>query len=117
MTCLASIASAQGLPPPQPNTASVGFHNMSDFNVIVKGYTIVNGMQRPGQLIHVKKGGKAFENGVPIGFRYYSVYDANNPQVRVLLQEQKTQIGAPMVLLNIAPAPGNPPRVVIVPAP
>jgi hypothetical protein len=113
MTCLASVASAQGQP--QPNTATVGFHNKSDFNVIVKGYTIVNGSQRAGALIQVKKGFTAYELGVPLGIRYYTVYDASNPQARMLLQDHPAVIRAPMVQLNILPAPGNPNRVVIVP--
>ena len=80
MTCLllsiVAAVDAQG----GPNTASVGFHNRSDVNVIVIGYTIVNGSKKGGPTLQLKKtGGKGFESNVPPGIRYYTIHDANNP--------------------------------------
>ena len=50
-------------------------------NIIVIGYTIVNGSKKGGPTLQLKKaGGKAFESNVPIGgMRYYTIHDANNP--------------------------------------
>jgi hypothetical protein len=86
MSCLMAWT-AGDLQAQQPNTASVGFTNNSDFNVIVIGYTIVNGVKKAGPALQLKKnGGKAFENGVPSGFRNYTVLDANNS--RILANQQ-----------------------------
>src|SRR4051812_15245887 len=66
---------------------SAGCRNQTDLNVIVKGYTIVNGMQRSGPIMALKKnGGKGFEINVPPGIRFYTVYDANQPN-KVLLRD------------------------------
>ncbi len=114
MTCFSITALVQGRPQTQPSTASVGFHNQSEFSIIVKGYTVVNGVQRAGPLVHLKKGAKGFENNVPLGTRYYSVYDANQTS-RILLQDNPVPIRNSMVLLNIVPSPTNANRVTIVP--
>src|ERR1022692_639450 len=85
-TCLAFLASstvqAQG-----PNTASVGINNKTELNVIIQGYTIVNGSKKYGTPLQLRKSGsKAFESNVPGGVRYYTICDANN-QARVLLRD------------------------------
>lgn len=114
MTCLFCIlgttAEAQGV----PTTASVGFNNRSDVNVIVIGYTIVNGSKKGGPTLQLKKnGGKAFESNVPAGIRYFTIHDANNPI---------TILGRQQILINrdvnfdIVPTPGNPKVLMIVPA-
>jgi hypothetical protein len=96
--------------------ASVGFRNQTGLNVIVKGYTIVNGVQRAGPIMPLKmNGGRSFETNVPIGIRFYTVYDANQP-TRVLLRDFPIPIRNPAVIFDIVPFPGNPNRVGIIPA-
>lgn len=96
-----------------PPGVSVGFSNNSQTAVIVKGYTIVNGAQRPGLLLPMKKGGKAYDTNVPAGLRYYTVYDANNP-TRVLLRDHQVPIQNRDTFLNIIMSPLDSTRVVIV---
>jgi hypothetical protein len=104
----------QGQPPPK--AYSVGLTNQTNFNVLVKGYTLVNGTPRPGLLVQMKKsGGKGFEVNVPSGIRYYTVYDANQPD-RILLRDHPVPIQNRDIFLDIVPVPGNPNRVLIVPA-
>ena len=70
-----------------PKTASVGFNNKTDLNVIIQGFSIVNGSKRYGPPLQLKKNGSmAFESNVPPGPRYYTVYDANQP-AKVLLRD------------------------------
>lgn len=115
MTCL-FIVTVNFAPAQVGNPASVGFRNRTEVNVIVKGYTIVNGGQRPGPILQLKKtDGKAFETAVPNGIRYYTIHDANNP-ARVLLRDHPVPIQGRDVVLDIVPVPGQPNRVMLVPA-
>ena len=114
MTCLifslGAAADAQGT----PTSASVGFHNRTDVNVIVIGYTFVNGSKKGGPTLQLKKtGGKAFESNVPAGIRYFTIHDANNPIT--ILGRQQIQINRD-VIFDIVPTPGNPKVLMIVPA-
>jgi hypothetical protein len=108
MTCLLLYLAESGQA--QPNTYSVGFTNTSHTSVIVKGYTIVNQTKKPGQLLAIQKGGKAFEVDVPTGVRYYTVYDAITN--RVLLPEYPVPIQNTTVL-SIRTSPLDPTKVVI----
>jgi len=104
------------LQPQQIPTVSVGCRNQTELNVIVKGYTIVNGVQRSGPIMPLKKnGGRGFESNVPSGIRFYTVYDANQP-TKVLLRDHPIPIQNRDILFDIIPVPGNPNRVLIVPA-
>ncbi|MBI2805267.1 MAG: hypothetical protein HYX68_09845 [Planctomycetes bacterium] len=97
-----------------PNTATIGFTNRSDVPVIVKGYTLVNGVQRGGPVLVMKpNGGRAFETNVPIGLRLYTIYDPNNP-ARILLKDHVVPIRTRAVLLAIVPSPTNPTQLTIV---
>lgn len=96
-----------------PNTASVGFSNKTEVNVIVQGYTIVNGSKKYGVPLQLRKNGsKAFESNVPVGIRYYTICDANN-QARVLLNNYPVRIQSRDVLLDIIQKAPN--RIMIVP--
>ena len=98
-----------------PKTVTVGFCNQANMNVVVKGYTIVNGVQRGGQILQLSKtDGRAYENNVPTGVRYYTVYDVN---FKILLRDHPVQVQNRTVSLEILPVPGNPNRVTIVTAP
>jgi hypothetical protein len=114
MICLllAGLETASAQMPQQGVT--VTFNNASKGPVIVKGYTVVNNTRRPGQLLPISKGGKAYESGVPAGFRYYTVFDAINPS-RVLLRDFPVPIQNRDVSLVIMNAPNDPTRVVIAP--
>jgi len=104
---------AQPLPLP---SVAVGCRNQTDTNIIVKGYTFVNGMQRSGPIMQIQRsGGRSFESGVPVGIRYYTVYDANQP-TKVLLRDHPIPIQNRDILIDIVPVPGNPNRVLILPA-
>lgn len=93
-----------------PNTVAVGFANVSHTAVIVKGYTIVNAQKRPGQLVPIKKNSKGYEDTVPIGIRYYSVYDANTN--RILLMDHPVPIQN-NTFLSIMTSPLDPMKVII----
>ena len=111
IACLAvfDTASVQA----QPQTASVGFTNKSDVNVIVTGYTIVNGNKRSGPPLQLKKsGGKAFEPNVPGGIRVYTILDANTFRP---IGTGQVPIRAD-TLLDIVPNRTNPGLLMIVPA-
>lgn len=97
----------------QPLPITVGFRNRSDVNVIVKGYTIVNGQPRAGGNLQLaKKDGIAFERNVPPGVRYYTVYDPNT--FRILIRDHPVPIQNRDVSLLIVPSPNNPGRLIIV---
>lgn len=98
-----------------PNTASVGFNNRSDVNVIVIGYTIVNGSKKGGPILPLRKnGGGAFESNVPAGaIRFYTIHDANQPGT--ILGRQQVPISRDAIF-DIVPTPGNPRVLMIVPA-
>ena len=112
MSCLAFLA-AGSADAQVPKTFIVGFGNQTNMNVIVKGYTVVNGVQRSGPTLQLLKNGMAFENNVPAGIRYYTVYDAN---YKILLRDHAVLIQTRNVALDIVPVLGNPNRVLIVPA-
>jgi hypothetical protein len=121
MTCLLLVYAdcSQGQLPqpaqPQPGV-SIGFRNRSEYNVLVKGYTIVNGMQKPGQILQMKKsGGMAFEANVPVGVRYFTIYNANQPAI-ILMQNFPVSIQNRDVFFEIVPSPANPKLLILVPA-
>jgi hypothetical protein len=108
MTCLfVALMDADA----QPGGVAVGFLNNSHTKVVVKGYTIVGGVQRYGQILQMDKKGKAFEINIPRDYRFYTVYDGNNPQ-RVLLKDQKVPIQKDVVL-TIITSPLDPTQVII----
>ena len=117
MTCLVFLA-WEPTQAQQPKTVTVGFRNRTDSNVLVKGYTVVNGTQRVGQLMQLRKsGGMAFENSVLAGVRFVTVYDAIT--TRVLLRDFPVPIQNRDISFDIVPAPlpGQPTRITLVPIP
>jgi hypothetical protein len=111
MTCLALTARVPlAAQPPKQLAVSVGFTNRTDMPVIVKGYTIVNKVQRGGPTLQIdKSGGQSFETNVPANnFRYYTIYDAN---YNILLRNHPIAIQNRNVLLDIVPNPLNPKQV------
>ncbi len=112
MTCFTFLAS----PPSQaqqPKSVSVQFENHSDLNINVQGYTIVNNVQRPGNVLPMKKKSKGtFEPVLAGTVRYYTIYDANQPQ-RPILQNVPVNIPNRNAVLKIVPSPTNPKMLVI----
>jgi hypothetical protein len=103
-------------PGPIQQGVTIAFGNASHTPVVVKGYSIVKGQPIPGQLLPMKKDGKAFETNVPANSpRFYTVYDATNP-TRVLLQNQRVPVLNRDLILLIKTSPLDPKTVVIVPA-
>ena len=99
-----------------PKTVSVGLINMSERNVIVQGYTVVNNVKRLGQPLQInKKASEKYEANVPAGVRFYTVYDANQP-ARILLKDFPVPIQNRDVMLKLVPSPTNPKTLVLVPA-
>jgi hypothetical protein len=98
-----------------PGAASIGFNNRTDVNVIVIGYTVVNGSKKGGPALQLKKsGGKAFESNVPTGaIRYYTIHDANQPGT--ILGRAQLPIARDGIF-DIVPTPGNAKVLMIVPA-
>jgi hypothetical protein len=118
MTCflLALAEPSQGQLPNQPLPGiSVGFRNKTDLNILVKGYTVVNGMQKPGQILQMRKaGGMAFDVNVPPGIRYYTIYNANQPAI-ILLANFPVPLQKD-TFFDIVHSPLNPKILVLVPS-
>jgi hypothetical protein len=114
MTCLCLLAMNHA-DAQIPKSASVGFNNKTDLNIFIQGYTIVNGSKRYGPPLQLKKNGSmAFESSVPVGYRYYTICDANQP-ARVLLRDFQVPIKNREVSLDVViQMPGN--RIMIVPS-
>ncbi len=111
--CAISWAAADTFAQGQP-TVAVGFRNRTESNLLVRGYTIVNGVQRSGPSLAMKKSqGMAFETNVPAGTRYYTVYDANNP-LRVYLRDFPVFVTNRDLFINILPSPTDPNSVVFI---
>ncbi len=113
MTCVLAFC-GERVQAQVPGTVTVGFRNRADVNVIVKGYTLVNGQPRAGGNLPLsKKEGVAFERNVPPGVRYYTIYDAST--FRILLRDHPVPIQNRDVSLQIVPSPTNPTRLNIIP--
>jgi hypothetical protein len=110
MTCLLVIGWGQAQA--QVPAASVKFTNKTDFNVVVRGFTIVNGQRRMGPPISIPKGGVAFDVNVPAGIRYYGVWEGT--RFVVLLQNYQVPVQNRDLAFSILPNPTNPKQVVIV---
>ena len=108
--CVAGSAQAQ-----TPGV-TVGFRNNTNVNVIVQGYTVVNNVQRRGQTLKVERqGGMAFESTVPSGYRYYTIYDAKQPQ-RIFLLNYPVPVKSADLFFTIEVSPVNPGLLVLRPA-
>src|ERR1700730_12159983 len=68
----------------------VGFRNDLKIPVIVQGVSLVNNMQRRGQPFLVQPGKTVWDNNLPMGMRYYTIYDAN--QQRILLRDRNVPV-------------------------
>jgi hypothetical protein len=96
-------------------TVSIAFRNDLKSPIIVQGHSVVSGMQRRGQPVAVPAGKINFDNAVPAGVRYITVFDPSQPS-RPLLQNVPIQVppGRDLQVL-IRTAPNNAKRVIIVP--
>ncbi len=57
----------------------------------MQGVSLINNMQRRGQPFLVNPGKTVWDNNVPMGIRYYTIYDANQSS-RILLQNQSVRV-------------------------
>jgi hypothetical protein len=111
-------ADAQGPVPVPVPTATIGFTNKTPAKITIKGYTIVNSEQRPGNLLVLskkgEKGDQGFDGNVPLGQRFYNVYDWNSG--RILVKDFRVPIQRPgFAPLDIVVSPTNPNQITIVP--
>jgi hypothetical protein len=108
-------AQSKGTPPKNLPTVSIAFRNELKSAIIVQGHSVVSGMQRRGQPVAIAAGKVSFDNNVPAGIRYITVYDPNQPSPP-LLQNVPIQVqpGRDLQVL-IRTAPNNPKRIVVVP--
>ena len=116
MACLLLISTDAPAQLPGGVGASVGFRSDAKATLVIQGYSVVRGMQLRGQPIFLEYGKMAFENNVPPGVRYYTIYDRNQPN-RVLVRDFPVPIRDDEVFFSIRAVPGNPPRVAFVPGP
>jgi hypothetical protein len=68
----------------------IGFRNDLKTPVIVQGMSLVGNMQRRGQPFLVGPGKTVWDNNLPMGIRYYTIYDAN--QQRILLRDSMVRV-------------------------
>src|SRR2546423_8791295 len=96
-------------PPPaaraQAPGPGIGFRNDLKAPVIVQGVSQVGNMHRRGQPFLVRPGKTVWDNNVPNGMRYYTIYDAN--QQRIMVREQPVPVQAADQFFVIRLAPGN----------
>src|SRR5688572_30514136 len=111
---LVALTSERSTSLAQAPAPGIGFRNELKFSVIVQGWSIVNNMPRRGQPLLIPPGRTVWDNNLPLGPRYYSVYDANQPS-KVLLRDQPVIVGNADQLYAIRPSPTNPNRVVLGP--
>jgi hypothetical protein len=112
-SCIAFFAGFAQTAHAQFRGAAVGFRNDLKTPIIVQGYTVVNGMPKRGQAIVILPGKTASDNNVPAGPRYYTICDANQPNL-VWLRNVPVAVMAQDI--NIA-VRGAAPKVFIEPVP
>jgi hypothetical protein len=90
----------------------IGFRNDLKAPVIVQGVSVINKVQRRGQAFRVEPGKTVWDSNLPLGIRYYTVYDANT---RILLPNQMVQVVGKDQFFSITINVGNPVPVKLVP--
>ena len=85
--------------------AGVGFRNDLKVPIIVQGVSIVNKMQRRGQPFVVQPGKTVWDNNLPPGDRFYTIYEAT--QQRVLLRNQQVRVVNVDQFFGVRPVPGG----------
>jgi hypothetical protein len=94
LACLAltGLSQSQGAQA-QTLGPGIGFRNDLKVPVIVQGVSLVNNMQRRGQPFVVQPGKTVWDNNLPMGLRYYTIYEAS--QQRIVLKDQNVKIQSP----------------------
>ena len=67
--------------------ASVGFRNDLKSPVVVQGVSVVNGVVRRGPPILIPPGKVGWDNRLPPGIRFISVFDPNQPNTPLVDKE------------------------------
>src|SRR5438270_5708294 len=83
LACLfaASAASAQA------PMGAIGFRNELKAPVVVQGVSVINGVVRRGPPIIIPPGKVGWDNRLPPGIRFISVYDPNQPNIALIDKE------------------------------
>ncbi len=89
----------------------IGFRNDLKAPVIVQGVSVINKVQRRGQAFRVEPGKTVWDSNLPLGIRYYTVYDANT---RILLPNQAVPVVGKDQFFSITINVGNPTPVKLV---
>lgn len=87
----------------------IGFRNDLTIPVIVQGVSLVGNMQRRGQPFLIKPGKTVWDNNLPMGLRYYTLYDGNRQ--RILLRNRAVRIDKVDQFFVIRMAAGIGPQV------
>jgi hypothetical protein len=96
--------------PAQNPGAGVGFRNDTKVAVIVQGWTVVNNMPRRGQALLINPGKTVWDNNLPSGTRYFSIYDASQP-TRVYLRDSPVSVRNADQFFGIRTNQGNAQRM------
>src|SRR5438552_46563 len=90
LVVLLGLASPRNAAQGQVLGPGIGFRNDLKAPVIVQGVSLVNNMQRRGQPFLVQPGKTVWDNNLPMGMRYYTIYDGN--QQRILLRDRNVPV-------------------------
>src|SRR5438876_1612544 len=76
-----------GVAPVHAQAGGIGFRNELKAPVVVQGVSVVTGVVRRGPPIVIPPGKVGWDNRLPPGIRFISVYDANQPNT-ILIREE-----------------------------
>jgi hypothetical protein len=71
----------------QAPMGGIGFRNELKAPVVVQGVSVINGVVRRGPPIVIPPGKVGWDNRLPNGIRFISVYDANQPNTALIDKE------------------------------
>jgi len=104
-----------GLAPVLAQAAGIGFRNNLKTPVIVQGASVVNGMLRRGQPLLIAPAKIGWDNNLPPGVRFITIYDANQPSN--ILFRGPVPVQSQDLFFGIRTAAGSPDRVILMPEP
>ena len=78
---------AAGIVSAQAPMGAIGFRNELKAPVVVQGVSVINGVVRRGPPILIPSGKVGWDNRLPPGIRFISVYDPNQPNIALIDKE------------------------------
>lgn len=87
--------------------AGIGFRNELKFPVVVQGSSVVNGQVRRGFPIGIAPGKIAWDNKLPPGTRFISVYDGTMPNNPPILRDVPVPFQGMDLFFSIRVVPGG----------